>query len=590
VGRTAIRAPRVVANTRAGSPVVIARTWDCAPPCAAHGLLAPRATTREDVRMREMRERSAQPSRPGGHAASDPAPGKHTLVEVSPAVAGAGASASGAFPVQRKGGGDGAGVHTAAQQGIAGPGGGLPHGETIQRLFGRHDVSGIQAHTDGAARQATAQMGAAGFATGHHVAFAGTPDLHLAAHEAAHVVQQRAGVQLAGGVGAADDAYERHADAVADRVVAGRSAEDLLPGGSGGGGAQLQHKPAHAGHDAGHHADHDAAHADADAADDHDAEADDSDEQASAHVPLTAGKPPGNVQMKSTAPRAEAARAPRPLTIQEATARYAPLVFLAPGETHRPSDASNFIHNSRLRWSHDSGQSDDQIADQGHVDEQRLGDGGYSDQVENVIGIKHGDHIRSNQDVRPKDGKGDGGDEGFFLDLDNAHHESTGPGTNMPVYYEAVAGHYITYWFFYAYNAGPAPGGVDNHEGDWERISVKLNRHNRATAVAYFQHKGHEVKRWREVPRQGSHPTVFSAKGSHASYASPGKKDIGVPLNAVQDHAGRGAKWKTWQHLKNARAQDWYGYGGAWGEVGNYSDTTGPQGPSRYKPPAPKGW
>src|SRR5262249_8356100 len=31
-----------------------------------------------------------------------------------------------------------------------------------------------------------------------------------------------------GGVGAAGDAYERHADAVADRVVAGESAEDLL--------------------------------------------------------------------------------------------------------------------------------------------------------------------------------------------------------------------------------------------------------------------------------------------------------------------------------------------------------------------------
>jgi hypothetical protein len=63
-----------------------------------------------------------------------------------------------------------------------------------------------------------------------------------------------------------------------------------------------------------------------------------------------------------------------------------------------------------------------------------------------------------------------------------------------------------------------------------------------------------------------------------------------VPLGAVKDHAGRGAQWKTWQHLQNARAQDWYGFGGAWGEVGNYADTTGPQGPSRFKAPAPEGW
>ena len=64
------------------------------------------------------------------------------------------------------------------------------------------------------------------------------PDLHTAAHEAAHVVQQRAGVQLKSIDGGASDPYEQHADAVADAVVAGRSAESLLdrtPAGSGGG-------------------------------------------------------------------------------------------------------------------------------------------------------------------------------------------------------------------------------------------------------------------------------------------------------------------------------------------------------------------
>src|SRR5678810_542863 len=53
-------------------------------------------------------------------------------------------------------------------------------------------------------------------------------DLHTAAHEAAHVVQQRGTVQLKGGIGETGDAYERHADAVADRVVQGAPAGDLL--------------------------------------------------------------------------------------------------------------------------------------------------------------------------------------------------------------------------------------------------------------------------------------------------------------------------------------------------------------------------
>jgi hypothetical protein len=71
-------------------------------------------------------------------------------------------------------------------------------------------------------------MGARAYASGDAVAFASSPDLHLAAHEAAHVVQQRGGVRLAGGVGREGDEYERHADAVADRVVRGESAEPLL--------------------------------------------------------------------------------------------------------------------------------------------------------------------------------------------------------------------------------------------------------------------------------------------------------------------------------------------------------------------------
>ena len=78
-------------------------------------------------------------------------------------------------------------------------------------------------------------MGADAYATGSHVVLGDRADLYTVAHEAAHVVQQRDGVQLKGGVGAAGDAYERHADAVAHRVVAGESAEDLLDGGSASG-------------------------------------------------------------------------------------------------------------------------------------------------------------------------------------------------------------------------------------------------------------------------------------------------------------------------------------------------------------------
>jgi hypothetical protein len=115
-----------------------------------------------------------------------------------------------------------------AAQGVAGAGAALPHLAQIQASFGHHDVSGVRAHQGTAATIAARELGADAYAVGNTVAFSRGPDLHTAAHEAAHIVQQRRGVQLKDGIDQPGDAYERHADAVADAVVAGRSAEALL--------------------------------------------------------------------------------------------------------------------------------------------------------------------------------------------------------------------------------------------------------------------------------------------------------------------------------------------------------------------------
>ncbi len=131
-------------------------------------------------------------------------------------------------PLQAKGDLDGPDVHAQAARGTGGGSRELPHREAIQQSFGHHDVSGVRAHVGGAAQEAAGAMGARAYASGDDVAFASEPDLHLAAHEAAHVVQQRGGVRLSGGVGRAGDSYERHADAAADLVVRGESAESLL--------------------------------------------------------------------------------------------------------------------------------------------------------------------------------------------------------------------------------------------------------------------------------------------------------------------------------------------------------------------------
>jgi hypothetical protein len=118
-------------------------------------------------------------------------------------------------------------IEAAAARGVATPSAALPHAETIARSFGRHDVSHVQAHTGAAASAAARDMGAAAFATGDHVVLADS-SLHTVAHEAAHVVQQRAGVHCKTGDDDRGDTWERHADRVADAVVGGRSAEAVL--------------------------------------------------------------------------------------------------------------------------------------------------------------------------------------------------------------------------------------------------------------------------------------------------------------------------------------------------------------------------
>jgi hypothetical protein len=121
-----------------------------------------------------------------------------------------------------------AAIRDAARDGTRGAGGPLPHGEAIQRSFGRHDISRVRTHADGAAAAAATRMKAGAFTVGEHLAFAGPPGLRLAAHEAAHAVQQRAGARPDGGVGRDGDVFERLADAVAERVVRGASSEALL--------------------------------------------------------------------------------------------------------------------------------------------------------------------------------------------------------------------------------------------------------------------------------------------------------------------------------------------------------------------------
>jgi len=263
-----------------------------------------------------------------------------------------------------------------------------------------------------------------------------------------------------------------------------------------------------------------------------------------------------------------------PATVRQ----YAPFVYLAPRERFGPMSAGRFVGQASLSWAHDDFpcNEDHEVARRTTVDPTRLGNGGYEHQIANAVCDDHGDPHGSDELTRPR--QGDKGDvpqnEGFYLNIPNSLHERR--RADVPVFYEYEPRSFVTYWFFYAFNDSPGAELFD-HEGDWERISVRLNDDDEAVTVAYYAHEGYCTRPWSEAGRHNGHPLAYSARGTHATYPWLGEYPIAGGL--ATDITGRGLGWATYERLRNARTRAWYGYGGAWGEVGERVETTGPLDP-----------
>jgi hypothetical protein len=90
------------------------------------------------------------------------------------------------------------------------------------------DFSDVRVHTDSAARESAAEVGARAYTSGSHIVLGdGGGDRHTLAHELTHVIQQRrgpvAGTDNGAGLRISDpgDRFEREAEANATRVLAG---------------------------------------------------------------------------------------------------------------------------------------------------------------------------------------------------------------------------------------------------------------------------------------------------------------------------------------------------------------------------------
>ena len=136
-----------------------------------------------------------------------------------------------------------------AHRGVSGPVSRFPYESRIRSGFGRFAPERMEAVRGVRAQAANRALGSSAFAFGPRAAFGAAPDLHTAAHEAAHMAAAPYGVRLTDGVGQAGDCHEQVADQAADAIVAGRSAEPVFETAYGGvapihaGGPLLQMNP-----------------------------------------------------------------------------------------------------------------------------------------------------------------------------------------------------------------------------------------------------------------------------------------------------------------------------------------------------------
>src|ERR1700759_643372 len=84
----------------------------------------------------------------------------------------------------------------------------------------------------------------------------------------------------------------------------------------------------------------------------------------------------------------------------------------------------------------------------------------------------------------------------------------------------------VQYWFYYTFN-----DFTDKHESDWEMSQVDFDAPDASTALAkgpyevdLSQHAGGERSSWTDpkLQKQGTHPVIYDATGSHANYFGSG--------------------------------------------------------------------
>ncbi|KAF4637862.1 hypothetical protein G7Y89_g216 [Cudoniella acicularis] len=111
------------------------------------------------------------------------------------------------------------------------------------------------------------------------------------------------------------------------------------------------------------------------------------------------------------------------------------------------------------------------------------------------------------------------------------------------------------FWFyFYSYNLGTTVFNIrfGNHIGDWEHSLIRF-QNGVPKAVFFSAHSGglaysyNAVEKGKGKGREGR-PVLYSALGSHAMYATPGKHPYVLPFGLLADVTDKGPLWDPAQN------------------------------------------
>ncbi len=212
---------------------------------------------------------------------------------------------------------------------------------------------------------------------------------------------------------------------------------------------------------------------------------------------------------------------------------YAPLVLLAQDETYFPSSVEYVMENTRIEggW--------------GAVTKQRLP--GPTDVLEYFHGVdpsKHPSDVPIYAFVFPEKGQ---------PALEAVSHPETSRIR-------------VIYYTFYPYNRGKHLKILEfdsvwgNHVTDIEKCYITFERKAPVSMYCAAHSNQEKTLPWGGVKKEGTHPIVYSAWGSHGLYFEPGEHVFYQALEGLvsfSDLTSAGTRWETWKNVDLVLPQDW---------------------------------